>query len=156
VGLAIWPFTTLPHIAQLPLAQRLVVHLQQTVAIFRILFFLILAASSQVLSIGWRDRELQVATGLGLYSLVSLGVTILQTYSPMGDRYRHLYEVAILGFLGSLLYWVFSFAQKQTQRREFTPQMQSFLLSVAGVARANRSMLTESSVSRESKKGLSQ
>lgn len=152
IGLAIWPFTALPNLAQLPTAQRLLIHLQQTVAILRILFFLVLAASSQLLSIGWRDRELQVATGLGLYSLVSLGVAILQANAPMGDRYRHLYQVAIVGFLGSLLYWAFSFAQKQTQRREFTPQMQSLLLSVAGAAHAERSALTESSGSREPKK----
>ena len=42
--------------------------LQHTVSILRILFFLVLAGGSQLLSIGWRDRELQVATGLGFYS----------------------------------------------------------------------------------------
>lgn len=152
VGSAIWPFTTLPNIEQLRVAQRLLIHLQQTVAILRILFFIVLAASSQVLSIGWRDRELQVATGLGIYSLISLGVTILQAHTPMGERYRHLYEIAILGFVGSLLYWVLSFAQKQAQRREFTPHMQSLLLSVAGVARAERVALTQSSSSIEENK----
>ncbi len=47
-------------------------------------------------------------------------------------------------FLCSLIYWVFSFAQKQAERREFTPQMQNMLLAVAGVARADRAALAES------------
>ena len=68
IGAAIWPFTTLPNLGQMPIEQQLLVHLQQAVAILRILFFLILAGCSQLLSLGWRDRELQVATGLGLYS----------------------------------------------------------------------------------------
>jgi hypothetical protein len=145
VGAAIWPFTTLPNLAQQPIEQRLLVHLQQTVAVLRILFFLVLAGCSQLLSIGWRDRELQVATGLGLYSLVSLGVTIIQARSPMGAEYWHAYLFVIVSFVFSLLYWAFSFAQKQAERREFTPQMQSLLLAVAGVARAERTALSESS-----------
>src|SRR6202043_2081178 len=38
---------------------------QQTTAILRIAFFLAIAAGSHFLALGWRDRELQVATGLG-------------------------------------------------------------------------------------------
>jgi hypothetical protein len=144
IGAAIWPFTTLPNLAEKPIEQQLLVHLQQSVAILRILFFLILAGCSQLLSLGWRDRELQVATGLGLYSLVSLGVTIVQARSPMGSEYARLYLFVIAGFLCSLLYWAFSFAQKQAERRKFTPQMQSLLLAVAGVARAERAALNES------------
>lgn len=151
LGAAIWPFTTLPGIVQLPIQQQLFAHLQQTVAILRILFFLVLAGFSQLLSIGWRDRELQVATGLGVYSLVSLGVTILQARSPMNSGYSQLNLFVIIGFLCSLLYWAFSFAQKQAERREFTPQMQSLLLAVAGVARAERAALNESSASQRRK-----
>jgi hypothetical protein len=43
-----------------------------------------------------------------------------------------------------MAYWVFSFAQQEAERREFTPQMQSFLMAVAGSARATRLTLTES------------
>jgi hypothetical protein len=62
----------------------------------------------------------------------------------MGSEYARLYLFVIAGFLCSLLYWAFSFAQKQAERREFTPQMQSLLLAVAGVARAERAALNES------------
>jgi hypothetical protein len=48
-----------------------------------------------------------------------------------------------------LLYWAFSFAQAETKRREFTPQMQSLLLAVAGNARTARMSLTEESKTRK-------
>jgi hypothetical protein len=123
----------------------LLVHLQQTTSILRILLFLGMAGCSQLLSIGWRDRELQVATGLGVYSLVSVGVTMIQTHQSTGahgSQYAHLNQFVVGSFLCSLLYWVFSFAQKEAERREFTPQMQNLLLAVAGVARAERTALT--------------
>jgi hypothetical protein len=145
VGAVVWPFAAAPgvgHYAQF----RLIVHLQQTVSILRILFFLALAGCSQLLSIGWRDRELQVATGLGLYSLVSLGVTVVQAQQTKGTMYGQLNQFVVGAFICSLLYWVFSFVQKEAERREFTPQMQSFLLAMAGAARANRTALAESSI----------
>ena len=74
-GAAIWPFAALQGLANATNKEGLLYfQLQQTTAILRILFFLILAGGSQLLSIGWRDRELQVATGLGLYSMVTLTV----------------------------------------------------------------------------------
>jgi hypothetical protein len=146
VGAAVWPFATTPGLAHYREQFQLIVHLQQTVSILRILFFLALAGCSQLLSIGWRDRELQVATGLGLYSLVSLGVTVLQVHQTKGAVYGQLNQLVIGAFICSLLYWVFSFVQKEAERREFTPQMQSFLLAMAGAARANRAALAESSI----------
>jgi prepilin signal peptidase PulO-like enzyme (type II secretory pathway) len=142
IGAAIWPFAAVGGIAQLPADAQLVVHLQQTAAILRILLFLGMAGCSQLLSIGWRDRELQVATGLGFYSLVSLGAAFLSTHRPTLNQYGHLNQIVIGSFLCALLYWVFSFAQQEAERREFTPQMQNLLLAVAGVARAERTALT--------------
>lgn len=146
VGAAVWPFTTSPSLTHYATQIQFTAHLQQTVSILRVLFFLCLAGCSQLLSIGWRDRELQVATGLGLYSLVSLGVTVLQVHQTRGAQYKQLNQFVIGAFICSLLYWVFSFVQKEAERREFTPQMQSFLLAMAGAARANRAALAESSL----------
>lgn len=146
VGAAIWPFSMLPGLAgQLPLV-RLVGHVQQTVAVLRILFFLGLAGCSQLLSIGLRDRELQVATGLGFYSLVSLCAAMLSAHQSTILQYQHLNQIVIGSFLCSLLYWIFAFVQKEAQRREFTPQMQNLLLAVAGTARANRAALSDSQI----------
>jgi len=76
---AIWPFAKSQVFGQFTPQAQLLVHLQQTFAILRILFFLVLAGCSQLLSIGWRDRELQVATGLGFYSMASITVSVLHT-----------------------------------------------------------------------------
>lgn len=117
---------------------NLLAQLQQTVSIVRILFFLTLAGCSQLLSIGWRDRELQVATGLGIYSLVSIGAAMLRTHQTSLSQYGRLNQIVVASYVLSLLYWVFSFAQREAERREFTPQMQDFLLALAGNARAAR------------------
>ncbi len=105
----------------------------------RVLFFLLLAAGSQFLSIGWRDRELQVATGFGFYSLISLAVAALNAHQASAVQLVHLYRVVSVSFLVSLLYWMYCFARAEATRREFTPQMQTVLLSLASTARLTRS-----------------
>ncbi len=145
IGAIIWPFAALPGLVHVTSKQGLLfAQLQQTVSILRILFFLVLAAGSQLLSIGWRDRELQVATGLGFYSLVSVTVAVLEAHETTESQVYHLNQLVVAGFLCSLLYWLVSFAQKEAERREFTPQMQNFLLAVAGAARSTRVALTDS------------
>lgn len=147
LGLAVWQIPVPAEIVRTSAARFVILmHLEQTLSILRILFFLGLAGCSQLLSIGWRDRELQVATGLGVYSLCSLGVTLLQAHDTNAGQYAHLNQlnqVVVGSFLCCMLYWVFSFVQKEPERREFTPQMQNLLLAVAGVARAERAALSE-------------
>ena len=90
-GAAIWPFTALPGLQHATSKSGLLfTQLEQTASILRILFFLLLAGGSQLLSIGWRDRELQVTTGLGLYSIVSLTVAVLATHQTTASQYAHL------------------------------------------------------------------
>ncbi len=126
-----------------------------TTAIARVLFFIVLAGLSQFLSLGWRDRELQIATGFGVYSFASLLVALINQSPALSSaalRFlpnSHVLEgIAGLSYVLSLLYWVFSFTQAETKRREFTPQMQNLLLAVAGNARAARMAMTDSSESK--------
>jgi hypothetical protein len=37
----------------------------------------------------------------------------------MGSQYKHLNQAVLASYSFSLLYWVFSFAQKEAERREF-------------------------------------
>jgi hypothetical protein len=148
VGSAVWPFVGIHGQASLSPAWRNLIHLQQTTSILRILFFLGLAGCSQLLSIGWRDRELQVASGFGFYSIVSLGVDIWRSHQAMGQQYKLLDQIVTASYVCSLLYWVFSFAQKEAERREFTPQMQSFILALAGTAKSTRMSLSDDRVSK--------
>jgi hypothetical protein len=144
VGIAIWPFTGISSLFQSPAAYHILVRLQQVSSIERVLFFLILAACCHLLSIGWRDRELQISTGLGFYSLISLAVQIVQSHLTFSESYVHLNRIVVVSYAGSLLYWAFCFAQKEPERRPFTPQMQSFLLALSGSARSARLALNGS------------
>lgn len=138
----VWPFAHSAAYAHYGPQSRLLLHLQQTVAIMRILFFLVLAGCSQLLSINWRDREMQIASGLGIYSLISVGVSIVQAGQSVGQLYFYLNDLVLACNVCCLLYWLVSFARQVAPRREFTPQMQSFLLAVAGTARSTRVAVT--------------
>lgn len=140
IGAAIWPFSDMTTVEMAP-QMRLLIHLMQTVIILRVIFFLALAGCSQLLSLSWKDRELQVVTGLGLYSIVSLGVAMLSTHHPSYEHYNYLNQFVVGSYICSVLYWVISFAQPEPERREFTPQMENLLLAMAGVARADRAAL---------------
>lgn len=138
VGVVIWPFANPSWKQGLSYQVLLVRHLQQTFSILRVLVLVGLAGFSQSLALGWRNRELQIATGLGLTSLTSLIVTMLLAYPSMRADYFRLSELVVASYICSLLYWIVSFAQQEQERREFSPEMRDLLLAVAGVARSAR------------------
>lgn len=152
LGALIWPFAGWILPADLGTGGRFYVHMQQTFAILRVVIFLVLAGFSQMLSIGWKNRELQIATGLGFYSLVSLAVAMVHAHQTMGVQYGHLDQIVTASYLVSLLYWVFSFTQQEAERQEFTPQMQTFLLAVAGAAKTARIELADSAETAKKRK----
>ncbi len=148
LGTIIWPFVVFSNLAHYSLELRVVLHLQRTVSVLRILIFLLLAGFSQLLSISWRDRELQVVTGLGFYSLVSMAVSIAQPHLVTSGQYVRLNQIVIASFICSLLYWVVSFARREEARQEFTPQIQRVLLAMAGTAHSARVALEDSRASK--------
>jgi xanthine/uracil permease len=137
VACIVWPFTGASGL-HVPAEWELPLRIQQTSAILRILFFLGLAAMSQLLAIGWRNRELQIATGLGFYSLISLGATMLHMHHESAKLFHSIDSMVGASYVCSLIYWVLSFTQQEAPRQEFTPRMQNLLLTVAGTARAAR------------------
>jgi hypothetical protein len=143
VAAAIWPFANIPGFGSLPPQWHVLMRTQQTASILRIVFFLTLSGCSQLLSISWRNRELQVATGLGFYSLVGLAVAMVHTHQTSSSQYSHLAQVEVAGYICSLLYWVWCFVQQEAERREFTPQMQNLLLAMAGTAKTTRAALVD-------------
>lgn len=144
-GLVLWPVAGRVAPPDLTHEGMYLFRLQQTPAILRAVFFLALAAFSQVLSIGWRDRELQIATGLGFYSIISLSITLIHTHQASGTPAYYLLDViGSYSYLAALMYWVYSFATRPAERREFSPQMQTMLLAVAGAARSTRVTLSDS------------
>jgi uncharacterized membrane protein YczE len=153
LGAAIWPFVSFPGAANVSAEMATVMHIQQTFSVLRVVVFLALAACSQLLSIGWRDRELQIATGLGFNSLVGLTAAVIHSHQTTKDQYRHMNDFVVASYLCSLLYWIFSFAQQEERRREFTPQMQTLLMTLAGTARSTRGGMTDMVAARSRKRG---
>ena len=142
-GLVIWPLASGAVPPNVGPDGRIYVHLEETAAILRIVCFLVMASFSQLLSIGWRDRELQIASGLGFFSIVSLIVAVLHTHQDVGaPLYSLLDRVVSCSYLGSVLYWVLCFSRKEQERREFSPQMQRILVQMGGGARTDRIVLT--------------
>jgi hypothetical protein len=148
----VWSFAKPPDLGRWGPVTQHIIHIDITTSVLQILFFLALAGFSQLLSISWRDRELQVATALGFYALVGLSVTLMHMNQGAGnaDQYHRLDQIVTGSYIASMVYLIVSFAQKVPERREFTPQMESFLLALAGQARTTRMAMTNSS---EFKKG---
>lgn len=151
-GAIVWPIAGMTAPDGLYAQGKNLFILQQTPAILRAVFFLALAAFSQLLSIGWRDRELQIATGLGFFSIMSLAVTMIHTHQTGNAQWGiyHWLDLAVsFSYLGALFYWVYAFATQPAERREFTPQMKTMLLAVAGAARSARIDLEDSTKTRK-------
>lgn len=140
-GVLLWSVAGFALPAHLSATGKNFFRLEQTTAILRVVVFLALAGFSQLLSIGWRNRELQIATGLGFYSIVSLTVSVMHSHQSVGMQYHWLDQLRVASYLGALAYWGVCFSTKEAERREFTPQMESLLLAVAGVARTARAEL---------------
>lgn len=147
-GALIWPVAGLTMPAHLAPSGEFYFRLQQTFAILRVIVFFAMAGFSQLIGIGWRSRELQVATGFGFYSILSLAVTVLHTHQIVGTQYHWLDELGTAGYITALLYWVYAFATKEAERQNFSPQMASFLLLIGGTAKASRVALSEVTVTK--------
>jgi hypothetical protein len=145
-GAVIWPVARWVLPPKLTAIGMVFVQLQQTIAALRVVFFMAMAAFSQLLSIGWRNRELQIATGLGFYSMFSLAIALIHAHQSVGHTYHLLDALGTASYVCSLVYWIVSFAQQEEERQEFTPQMRSFLLAVTGAARGTRMALADSGI----------
>jgi hypothetical protein len=154
-GGVIWPVAAhMVPAGNLTNSGILYVHAQETISVLRVVIFMALAGFSQLLSIGWRNRELQIATGLGFYSMCSLAISVIHTHqSVTGRPYRIVDQIGVVSYLCSLAYWIFSFSQQEQERQEFTPQMRTFLLAVTGAARGTRMALADSAIGGSRKTG---
>ena len=143
-GLLVWPLAGMMVTSpQMGPEGATIFHLLDTFAILRVVCFLVMASFSQLLSIGWRDRELQVATGLGFYSIVSLLVTLLNSHQASPAQIHQLDYAVSVSYLCTLAYWTLSFFGKEYQRQEFSPQMQQLLVLMGGGARSGSIALTD-------------
>jgi hypothetical protein len=113
------------------------------VGMLRMLIFAAVAGFAQLLGIGWRNKVLQLATGLSFYSAADLIVSLLVHY--YGDA-SGLEAVRVAATTLEFGFFVWVFTTKDVARREFSPQMEQFLITLAGRAKYARTALVRMQV----------
>jgi hypothetical protein len=119
------------------------VPLDLTVGLLRMLIFAATAGFAQLLGIGWKNKVLQLATALSFYSAVDLIVSLVSRFS--GDT-KELEGIRLVAFTFELGFLVWAFTTKEVRRREFSPQMEQFLVTLAGRAKLARTALVRMQV----------
>ena len=109
-------------------------------AILRLVIFSAIACFSQMLGISWKNHVLQIATAFASYSIVILLVELLHRH--VGERFAYRYHLheqfRIVGWCMALGYWSYLLAKKEAPRREFSPGMATFLISMSEALGQNR------------------
>jgi hypothetical protein len=117
------------------------VHLSFAVAILRLAIFAGIAGFSQFLGIGWKNHVLQIATGYLAYSIAVLAVELLHRFTggvTDSSLFHLLEQCRIIVWCMVLGYWSYALSRAEAARKEFSPQMTEFLVSMSQVARSNR------------------
>jgi hypothetical protein len=117
--------------------------LDLTVGVLRMLIFVLTAGFAQMLGIGWKDKVLQLATALSFYSAVDLIASLAESHLGGSNNLEHLRGLA---YLIELAFLVWAFTTKEVRRREFSPQMEQFLVTLAGRAKHARTALVRMQV----------
>jgi hypothetical protein len=129
--------------------EPLIVRISLVLAVLKILLFVALAAFAQFLGIGWRNHVLQLATGFAFYGAISLSVQLSSSHLPAGPLYlQHiitLNTVQAAAYLATLLFWIWAFSRNDAPRKDFTPQMQEVLVTIAQSAKRTRLAVTRGS-----------
>jgi hypothetical protein len=118
-------------------------HMDLTVGLLRMSIFALTVGFAHVLGIGWKDRVLQLATALSFYSAADLIISLGERHNGGPNTLEPLRGVAYLVELGFL---VWAFTTKEVRRREFSPQMEQFLVTLAGRAKLARTALVRMQV----------
>jgi ABC-type thiamin/hydroxymethylpyrimidine transport system permease subunit len=112
-GMMLWPWMAAGVPDYFAGQTRVLLHLQFSMSMLRIAFLVAIVAVSQFLAIGWRNRELYVAVGLGFYSICSLAISFLQFH--MIDPSR-LDFAGLAAYLGVLVFWIMQFWKEPARR----------------------------------------
>jgi hypothetical protein len=148
IGAILWPLARFFSPINLDILGLFYYRTLAITAMLRILIFVVIAAFSRVLAIGWRYRELQIATGLGFYSIVFLAVTEFHVHQAVGPNYHFLDQLAVLSYLASLIYWLLMFGKKEPERKEFTGKMAELVLRLANKSTVDAPGVTGTSLPR--------
>src|SRR3984885_1187579 len=131
--------------------REILIRVSILLAILKILLFVILALFAQVLGIGWKSHVLQLASGFAFYGAVSLMVQLSSTHVTGSDDPSYVIHLTRLAQIQSaaynftLVFWIWAFSRNEAQRKDFTPQMQEVLVTIAESAKRTRLAVTRSS-----------
>jgi hypothetical protein len=130
--------------------REILIRVSLLLAILKILLFVTLAVFAQVLGIGWKSHVLQLASGFAFYGAVSLMVQLSSTHVAGTDESSyvpHLIRLAQIqgaAYNLTLVFWIWAFSRNEAQRKDFTPQMQEVLVTIAESAKRTRLAVTRS------------
>jgi hypothetical protein len=119
-------------------------------AVLKLLLFAALAGFAQMLGIGWKSHVLQLATGLAFYAGVSLLIQIASSHVPSTNQQLYIHHLDRLmqiqagAYIGTLVFWIWAFSRNEAPRKDFTPQMQEVLVTIAQSAKRTRLAVTRS------------
>jgi hypothetical protein len=118
-------------------------------AILKLLLFAGMAGFAQFLGIGWKSRVLQLASALAFYGAASLLVQLSSSHLPSTSHSytAHLVRLAQIqsgAYNLMLILWIWAFSRNESPRKDFTPQMQEVLVTIAGAAKRTRLAVTRS------------
>jgi hypothetical protein len=113
------------------------------------LLFAGMAGFAQFLGIGWKSRVLQLASALAFYGAISVLVQLSSSHlSSINPSYNaHLVGLAQIqsaAYILTLVFWTWAFSRNEAPRKDFTPQMQEVLVTIAGAAKRTRLAVTRS------------
>jgi hypothetical protein len=117
--------------------------LDLTVGLLCMLIFVATAGFAQVLGIGWKNKVLQLTTALCFYGSIDLIVTLVEHHFGGSNDLESIRGGA---YVLELIFLVWAFTTKDVERREFSPQMEQFLVTLAGRARHARTALVRMQV----------
>jgi hypothetical protein len=102
--------------------------------------FVVTASLSTRVGLPWRSHVLQLAQGLGIYSIATLIVETADSYFGMpahADDYRifrFVQHCRVAIYLACLSYWIVCLYRKELPRRSVTPEMRSRLFHLQSAA----------------------
>jgi hypothetical protein len=118
-------------------------------AVLKLLLFAAMAGFAQFLGIGWKDRVLRLASGLAFYGAVSLVVQLSSSHASSANPNYFQYLVRLAqtqsaAYNLTLISWIWAFSRNEAPRKDFTPQMQEVLVTIAKSAKRTRLAVTRS------------
>ena len=150
VAICYWAFRSVSHGTAFDAIGAKLLKVNFFFAYLRLVVFALIAGFSQMLGITWKNHVIRLAGGLAFYSAVSVVIQLTISHLNRSEPYSYLSEfyllnrIQITSYIAALAFWIWSFVQKDAPRKEFTPQMQHFLVSISETAKRSRLGLTRS------------